>query len=178
MPEIDYWHWLVLGLALMALEMLAPSTFFLWMGLAAMTVGGLLWLVPDLSLQLQIILFAVLSIVAIGLGRRYLKRHPVETDRPTLNVRGAQGVGRVLTLDAPIVNGVGRVRMDDTLWKVLGPDLPAGTRIEVIGVEGTSLRVRPLDRDTGPSSGAGDGAPSRHEENDSSDAGGDGGGGD
>lgn len=178
MPEIDYWHWLVLGLALMILEMLAPSTFFLWMGVAAMAVGGLLWLVPDLSLPLQLVLFAVLSILAIGLGRRYLKRHPVETDHPTLNVRGAQGVGRVLTLDAPIVNGVGRVRMDDTLWKVLGPDLPAGTRIEVIGVEGTSLRVRPLDRDTGSCSGTGEGEPPRHEENDRSDKGGDGGGGD
>lgn len=176
MPEIDYWHWLVLGLALMILEMLAPSTFFLWMGLAAMAVGGILWLAPDLSLPLQLILFAFLSIFAIGLGRRYLKRHPVETDRPTLNVRGAQSVGRVLTLDTPIVNGVGRVRMDDTLWKVLGPDLPAGSRIEVVGVEGTSLRVRPLDRDTGPSSGGADTAPGRHEEDGADAGGGDGGG--
>lgn len=157
MPEFDYWHWLALGLALMILEMLAPSAFFLWMGIAAMGVGGLLWLMPDMGLEVQLILFATLSIVAIGLSRRYLKRHPVETDRPTLNVRGAQSVGRILTLDAPIVNGVGRVHMDDTLWKVLGPDLPAGTRVEVIGVEGTALQVRPLARDS--TSSGGDSSP-------------------
>lgn len=157
MPEFDYWHWLALGLALMILEMLAPSTFFLWMGIAAMGVGGLLWLMPGMGLEVQLILFATLSIVAIGLSRRYLKRHPVETDRPTLNVRGAQSVGRILTLDAPIVNGVGRVHMDDTLWKVLGPDLPAGTRVEVIGVEGTALQVRPLARDS--TSSGGDSSP-------------------
>lgn len=170
MPELDYWHWLALGLALMILEMLAPSTFFLWMGVAAMGVGALLWLMPGLSPDVQLILFALLSILAIVLGRRYVKKHPIETDRPTLNVRGAQAVGRILTLDAPIVNGVGRTRMDDTLWRVLGPDLPAGARVEVIGVEGTALRVRPLGQDDSP--GGGDTSP--HPDHD--DGGGDGGG--
>lgn len=177
MPEFDYWHWLVFGLGLMVLEMLAPSTFFLWMGLAAMAVGGLLWLIPGMDWQTQIILFGVLSIVAIGLGRRYVKKHPIETDRPTLNVRGAQNMGRHMTLDTPIVNGVGRARLDDTIWKVLGPDLPAGTRVEVIGVEGTSLRVRPLDQDHATSSGASDSTPGKHDQDDGgSDSGGDGGG--
>ncbi len=170
MPELDYWHWLALGLALMILEMLAPSTFFLWMGVAAMGVGALLWLMPGLSPDVQLILFALLSILAIVLGRRYVKKHPIETDRPTLNVRGAQAVGRILTLDAPIVNGVGRTRMDDTLWRVLGPDLPARARVEVIGVEGTALRVRPLGQDS--SSGGRDTSP--HPDHD--DGGGDGGG--
>ncbi|MEW5770319.1 MAG: NfeD family protein [Pseudomonadota bacterium] len=170
MPDLDYWHWLALGLALMILEILAPSTYFLWMGVAAMGVGALLWLMPGLGPDSQLILFAVLSILAIVLGRRYLKRHPIETDRPTLNVRGAQAVGRILTLDTPIVNGVGRVHMDDTLWRVFGPDLPAGTRVEVIGVEGTALRVRPLGRDG--SAGGGDTSP--HHDHD--DGGGDGGG--
>lgn len=170
MPELDTWHWLALGLALMVLEMLAPSTYFLWMGLAAMGVGVLLWLMPTLSPDVQLILFALLSILAIVLGRRYLKRHPIETDRPTLNVRGAQAIGRTLTLDSPIVNGVGRAHMDDTLWRVLGPDLPAGTRVEVIGVEGTALRVRPLGRDGSGSDGA---SAARH---DHDDGGGDGGG--
>lgn len=170
MPDLDYWHWLALGLALMILEILAPSTYFLWMGVAAMGVGALLWLMPGLGPDSQLILFAVLSILAIVLGRRFLKRHPIETDRPTLNVRGAQAVGRILTLDTPIVNGVGRVHMDDTLWRVFGPDLPAGTRVEVIGVEGTALRVRPLGQDG--SSGGGDTSP--HHDHD--DGGGDGGG--
>jgi membrane protein implicated in regulation of membrane protease activity len=176
MPEFDYWHWLAFGVALMVLEILAPSTFFLWMGLAAMAVGGLLWLMPGMGWEMQVILFAVLTVIAIGLGRRYVKKHPIETDRPTLNVRGAQSLGRILTLDQPIVNGVGRARMDDTIWKVLGPDLPAGTRIEVIGVEGISLRVKPLGQDHGASPG-GDNPPGRHDHDDGGpDGGGDGGG--
>ncbi|MEW5974027.1 MAG: NfeD family protein [Pseudomonadota bacterium] len=171
MPELDTWHWLALGLALMVLEMLAPSTYFLWMGVAAIGVGGLLWLMPGLSPDVQLILFALLSILAIVLGRRYVKKHPIETDRPTLNVRGAQAVGRILTLESPILNGVGRARMDDTLWRVLGPDLPAGARVEVIGVEGTALRVRPVGEDS--RSGGGDTSP--HHDHDTD---GDGGGGD
>lgn len=178
MPEFDYWHWLVAALGLMVLEILASSTFFLWMGLAAMAVGGLLWLFPGMGWEIQIILFAVFSITAIGLGRRYVKKHPIETDRPTLNVRGAQSLGRVLTLDHAIVNGVGRARMDDTIWKVLGPDLPTGTRVEVIGVEGSSLRVKLFASDHGTSSGSGDGMPGKHDHDEGSDSGGDGGGGD
>ncbi|MGB9578123.1 MAG: NfeD family protein [Halothiobacillaceae bacterium] len=176
MPDLDTWHWLVLGLALMILEILTPSTFFLWMGIAAMSVGGLLWLMPGMGLEVQLILFAALSIFATVLGRRYIKRHPIKTDHPTLNVRGAQNVGRILTLNTPIVNGVGRVHMDDTLWRVFGPDLPAGTRVEVIGVEGTALRVQPLARDS--TSSGGDTFPhhDHDHDHDHDDGGGDGGG--
>lgn len=170
MPELDYWHWLALGLALMALEILAPSTYLLWMGVAAMGVGALLWLMPGLMPEMQLILFALFSILAIVLGRRYVKKHPIKTDHPTLNVRGAQAIGRILTLDAPIINGVGRARMDDTLWRVLGPDLSAGTRVEVIGVEGTALRVRPLGDDGSGSEGT---SAARHDHDED---GGDGGG--
>ncbi len=166
MVEPSFWHWLILGLALMILEILTPSSFFLWLGAAAMIVGGLLWLMPGMGLGIQLILFSALSILTIALGRRYLRRHPIPSDHPTLNRRGIQSKGRILTLDTPIVNGVGRARMDDTLWRVIGPDLPAGSRVKVIGVEGNALRVRPLlqdeeagegeeGRDTAPDGGDG-----------------------
>ena len=137
-----FWHWLAFGLVLMLVELVLPSTYFLWMGLAAMVVGVLLWLMPGMSFDVQTILFAVLSVSAIFLGKRYLKRHPIESERPMLNVRGAQNVGRMATLREPIVNGVGRVHLDDTLWKVVGSDMPQGAQVEVIGVEGTALRVK------------------------------------
>ncbi len=41
----------------------------------------------------------------------------------------------------PSVNGVGKLRVDDTTWKVAGNDVPAGSRVRVTGVEGTILQV-------------------------------------
>jgi len=74
-------------------------------------------------------------------GRAWLRRRPIETDHPTLNRRGEQYVGRRFTLDEPIVNGVGKLRVDDTTWKIMGDDLPAGSQVTVTGVDGTVLVV-------------------------------------
>ena len=150
---MNFWHWLVLGLLLMLVELALPSTYFLWMGLAALVVGVVFWLIPGMSFDAQVILFAVLSVSAIILGKRYLKRHPILSDRPMLNVRGAQNIGRIATLHEPIINGVGKVHLDDTLWKVFGPDLPLNTRVRIVAVDGISLRVEPLNdvADTSPS---------------------------
>ena len=153
---MNFWHWLVLGLLLMLIELALPSTYFLWMGLAALVVGVVFWLIPGMSFDAQVILFAVLSVSAIILGKRYLKRHPIISDRPMLNVRGAQNIGRIATLHEPIINGVGKVHLDDTLWKVFGPDLPLNTRVRIVAVDGISLRVEALN--DGASS------PSAHED--------------
>jgi hypothetical protein len=145
MPEVspEFWHWLVFGLLLVTVEPFVPGTFFLWLGISAAAVGLLLWLVPSLSFELQVLAFAVLSVITIVLSRRYLARHPIESDEPLLNRRAEQYVGRSFTLQEPIVNGRGRLRVDDTLWRVEGEDCPAGVRVEVSGVDGTVLRVRP-----------------------------------
>jgi hypothetical protein len=165
---LSFWQWLVLGLLLMLVELALPSTYFLWMGLAALVVGVLFWLIPGMSFDIQTILFAILSVSAIILGKRYLKRHPIQSDHPMLNVRGAQNIGRIATLHEPISNGVGKIHLDDTLWKALGPDLPINTRVRVVAVEGISLRVEPFH----------DGADAAHEHDSNADAGGDGGNGD
>ena len=70
---------------------------------------------------------------------------PIETDRPLLNQRGAQYVGRQFHLDEPIVNGHGKIKVDDSIWKVHGPDCPEGARVTVTGVDGTVLVVAPAD---------------------------------
>lgn len=167
---MTFWQWLVLGLLLMLVEVLVPSTYFLWIGLAAMSVGVLFWLMPSLSFDAQLILFALLSVSMIFLGKRYLKRHPIATDRPTLNVRGAQLIGRMATLKEPIVNGVGRVHLDDTQWKVLGDDMAAGSRVRVTAVEGISLRVELIEAPS--SSGATDTSPNAHHHDSDGDSGG------
>lgn len=138
-----YWHWWVAGLLLMAVEAFLPGAFFLWMGLAALVVGVVLLVIPGLGPIAQVGLFALLAIGSAaswrqlrvrGAGREHGERAP-------LNERGRLYVGRVFTLEAPISNGIGQLRVDDGQWRVAGPDLPAGSRVRVQAVDGATLRV-------------------------------------
>lgn len=142
------WSWVVLGLLLAALELLAPGVFLIWFGLAAI-VTGLLDAVFDLSWQTSAIIFALLSVVSVVAGRLATRRRGVhEAEQPFLNRRGAALVGRRFTLDAPITGGEGWVRVDDSVWRVVGQDCPAGTRVTVTGIDGANLVVVP-DEDGG-----------------------------
>lgn len=140
---LSFWHWLILGIALTVLETVAPGVVFLWMGIAAGLTGLIVLTIDGLSWQIQTLLFAALSVVSVVSGRLWLRHRPTATDHPTLNRRGEQHIGHVFTLDAPIVNGVGKIRVGDATWKVTGADLPAGTRVKVVAAEGTILRVEP-----------------------------------
>ena len=141
LDQIEFWHWWVAAVALIVIEALAPGAIFMWLGVSAAVVGVVLLLAPDLSWEYQVLIFAMLSVATVVGWRIYHKSHPTETDLPTLNRRSEQYIGRNLTLDEAIVNNVGRVRLDDTSWKVEGDDLPAGARIEVVGVDGVVLKV-------------------------------------
>lgn len=140
--EPIYWNWLLLGIFLLVVELLAPGTFFLWMGVAAFCVGLLLIPFPSVPWQYQWLIFAILSVASIIIWRTYFQRYFSVTDEPFLNRRGQQYIGRVFNLDAPIVNGYGRIRVDDSIWKIKGPDCPEGTRVRVVAVEGVILKVQ------------------------------------
>lgn len=137
----DFWHWWILALGLIIAETLLPGTFFLWMGVSAVVLGLLAWLVPAMSWETQLMLFAILSLVSIVGWRVWARRHPDESDQPTLNRRGEQYVGRVFVLETAIENGFGKVRVGDTLWRVKGDDAPAGGRVKVVAVDGIILVV-------------------------------------
>ena len=141
LQPVTYWHWWVLGIVLVVFEIFAPTAFFLWPALAAGLMGLALLLYPDLPWVPQVLIFAVLSVASIALWRMYLRRHPTKTSRPLLNRRGHQYVGRVFTLDEPVVNGGGKIHVDDSTWKITGDDCPAGTQVEVVGVDGVVLKV-------------------------------------
>lgn len=145
--ELGPWSWWVLGLVLLAAELIAPGFFLVWIGLAAIIVGALslaLWEQAFWAWQLQLLLFAALAVIVVVLGRRYVYRAGQESDEPYLNQRGASLVGRTATLHEPIAEGLGRIRLDDTYWTVMGPDLPAGTRVKVIASNGRDLTVEPF----------------------------------
>lgn len=138
---ISFWHWWAFALALVVVETVAPGTYFLWMGSAAFVAGALLLLWPQAPLEIQVLLFALLSVAIIAVWRYYSARRPARTDHPTLNRRGAQYVGQTFVLSDPIVNGSGRIRIGDTTWKASGPDTEAGAAVQVVGVDGAVLRV-------------------------------------
>ena len=141
LDQIEFWHWWVAAVALIIIEALAPGAIFLWLGVSAGVVGVVLLAAPDMGWEYQVLIFAVLSVATVIGWRIYHKSHSTETDLPTLNRRGEQYIGRKLTLDEAIVNNTGKVKLDDTNWKVEGDDLPAGARIEVVGVDGVVLKV-------------------------------------
>ena len=139
LESLAFWHWLVLAVVLGIIEVFAPGAFFLWLGISAALVGIIQWLIPALSWELQLLLFAILSIASVVIARRYLKVHPLETDLPNLNQRGHQYIGRVFTLQEPVVNGRGKIRVDDSTWKISCNDCESGTKVIINGVDGVVL---------------------------------------
>ncbi len=142
--SLAYSHWWILGVVLVILEVLLPSFFFLWLGFAAGVVGVLVLFFPEMGWKGQVLWFSGVSVASVGAWHGFLKKHPTPTDRPTLNRRGSRYVGRTFILTRAIVNGRGRVRVDDTSWQVAGPDAPEGASVKVTKVDGTVLWVEPL----------------------------------
>jgi membrane protein implicated in regulation of membrane protease activity len=135
------WNWLIFGIILMALELIAPGVFLFWLGLAALLVG-LLSFAFHPSWQVQILMFAVFAAAAVPVWRRLARSHAAgSANSPFLNKRADALVGRVFTLEKPIVDGAGTVRIDDTIWRVAGPDAPAGSRVRIVQADGASLTV-------------------------------------
>jgi len=141
---IEFWWWWALAALLLLIEILAPGFFFLWFAAAALVMGVALLLLPEIAWEWQLIAFAVLGVLALGAGRMLFKRAPPPTDKPTLNRRGEGYLGRHLTLIEPIRDGFGWAKVDDGRWRVSGPDLPAGSHVQVVGVDGATLKVAPL----------------------------------
>ena len=138
--SLGAWNWFIVGGLLLIVEVLAPGVFMFWLGLAALVVGTLS-LVIDWSWQAQVIAFAVVAIALIPVWRRLARASEEPSDQPFLNRRAHALVGRVFTLERPIVDGRGTVGIDDTVWRISGSDCPAGTRVKVVGVDGSVLAV-------------------------------------
>lgn len=138
-----HYTWLALGLLLAVAEMAIPGVFLIWMAGAALVTGVVAWALP-VGVPLQIVLFAVLSILAVFSGRRYIARHPVVSADPKMNDRGARVVGEMVTVTQAIEGGGGRVKLGDSEWLAKGADAAVGTRLRVAGHDGVVLIVEPL----------------------------------
>ncbi|MCA6914111.1 NfeD family protein [Pectobacterium versatile] len=143
--ENAHWFWLSLGGLLLAAEMLGASGYMLWSGLSAVLVGLLTWVMP-LGWPLQGTIFAILTIVTALLWWYWLRKRTLSSPQSMLNQRGQQLVGLRATLTDPVINGFGRVNIGDSSWRVKSEqDLPVGTQVEVIAIDGITLHVRPIE---------------------------------
>ncbi len=143
---INHWHWLILAVVLIILEIFVSGFVLFWLGVSAAIVGIILAISPGIEWETQTILFSIFSVVSIVIWFKYGKKRGIEnSDRPTLNKRGEQYVGRVFTLTEPITDGVGKIRVDDSSWRITGEDANIGDKVKVVGIESTTLNVEKIE---------------------------------
>lgn len=146
LETLTFWHWMVLGVVLVVLELLLPGIWFLWLGLGALTTGIIVFFATDLSWQIQSVIFCALSVISVIIGRLVVRNKSPE-DHPNLNRRAEQYVGQVYVLEEATERGHGRVRIGDSLWRVQLADptseLAAGDTVSVTGIDGATLQVEP-----------------------------------
>lgn len=141
------WTWVAVGLLILGVEIMMPSTFLLWPGLSALVVGLItLILGTDSAIwpwQAQVLVFLILSVVIAIVGKRIMKNKDYnKSENPNLNERGAQLIGQTAILADPIANGMGRVKIGDTTWRVKGDDTKAGTKVTVVDYDAGTLIVK------------------------------------
>ena len=140
------WHWIALGLLLAVGEMVIPTNVLLWFGIAGV-VTGLIVAVVDIGPAWQALMFAVLAFVSYFPVRRTARRLRAGEQGvdDTLNRRGRSAIGHQVTVIEAIENGYGAVKVGDSRWRAMcQQDIPVGAKVEVLDVEGTTLKVRPL----------------------------------
>lgn len=145
--HVVYWTWWIIGLVLIILEVSAPGTFFLWMGISAGIVGIALFVFPELAWEVQLTIFAIFSICSILISRRYLQKNG--KDQSALSQRGKRYIGDIVVVEESIENGIGKVRVEDTLWRAKGIDSAVGDRVRIVGIDGTTFIVESVPKDTG-----------------------------
>src|SRR3569623_1937130 len=136
------WAWIVTGLVLLALELVVPGGYFLWLG-AAGSVTGLLAFIPGRGWPWQVTIFGILAL-AIVIGWTIATRNrKAFTDQPFLNKRAERYVGHEGIISEPIKDGSGRLILDDTIWSIAGPGMASGEKVRVVGADGPVLLVEP-----------------------------------
>ena len=142
---MEFWHWLILGIVFLVLEVLTPAAIFMWFGFSGLLTGLITWLFPEISYALQILLFAISAVLSILAWKLYKRNSPEPmSPDPELNNRLSTFIGQKYVLTTPIINGKGRIHLGDGTWTILSSDLPAGDQIQITGVKGIQLMVEPV----------------------------------
>jgi inner membrane protein len=137
-----HWAWLILAVIFGIGEIVLPGVFLLWIAIAAALTGGVT-VVLGIGVPAQVILFAILCLIATYAGRRWYRNNPVESQDPLLNDRAARLIGETVTVVEAIRGGRGRVKVGDGVWSCRGADAPEAALVRVVGVAGNDLIVEP-----------------------------------
>lgn len=139
--DLTSWHWVGLSSILFCLELFvgSPGVILLGIGMSCLIIAAIIS-VCAISFWVQLILLAVLSFLIGLLGRKVFMTEN-STSESSLNRLSKNLIGMTLRLEHSIKNGQSRVRINDTIWRIEGPDLLAGTQIEVVDVKGNTLIV-------------------------------------
>jgi membrane protein implicated in regulation of membrane protease activity len=145
LSELQPWHWWALAAILIGIEILSPTFFFLWPGIAAALVGVIAYFIPTLGGDVQIIIFAVLSVVCTFFWKRYAPASWTSTEQhPTLNRRAESIIGRQVRAAVDFSGGQGAVTVGDTRWSAVssdGSDPKQGDLLVVLSADGVVLQV-------------------------------------
>ena len=139
-----YWAWMAIGLALAALEMVVPGVYLIWLALAALATGILVFVAAP-PMALQIVCFVFLALIMVYSAKRFLRDRPIESTDPLLNDRGGRLVGEIATVTQAIEHGSGRVHIGDSDWIARGANVASGAKVRVTGHDGAELLVEPLN---------------------------------
>jgi membrane protein implicated in regulation of membrane protease activity len=141
LQDLSFWDWLGLGTVLLILEVFGAGGYLLWIGVAAAGVGILTYIIPSMSWEVQFLLFAVLSVLTALYWWRRQRSVLRKSDQPGLNMRGSELIGRTFAVHDAIVDGRGKIKVDDGVWMVVGPDTAAGNQVRVVAQDGAILKV-------------------------------------
>lgn len=143
-----YWWWFIIACVLIILEIFIPGVYLIWIGVAAIVMGSIVYFISDISMTFQVLIFAILIVATVVTYSLYKRKYPVVVDEVALNRKSEQYIGKMLTLTEAIVNGSGKVKVNDAIWKVTcSEDMPVGRPVRVVGVENTILVVAAVDTD-------------------------------
>jgi hypothetical protein len=144
-----HWMWMLAAILLGIAELIVPGVFLIWLAAAA-AATGLVTLAFGIALPFQFALFALFAVAAVYFGRRWYLANPMPSSDPLLNDRAARLIGRTVIVVGAIENGEGRVRVGDGVWSCRGPDCAEGSRVRIVGADGSCLRVDPVRDIEGP----------------------------
>ena len=139
--NLNFMHWLVLGLSLIILELFLWTVFLLWIGASAITVSIFFYLMPDTSWPIQLLIFVILSLTTTNLAKRY---YPVKTVDDELHEKAKTFIGKECKVSS-IEDGIIKVQIGKSLWFAKGKHLSIGQVVKIINVESSTFIVEPVD---------------------------------
>ena len=140
-----WWHWIVLGIALVLLELAVPAFFVVWFGAGALIVGLILLAVPALAFAWQIVIWSACSLLLIWLWFKVFRPNMHKT-RAGMSRGALVGEVGLVTRDIrPFEKGQIRFQkpiLGDETWEALAEEeIRTGDRVRVLDVEGNTLKV-------------------------------------